>query len=94
MFHIVTLLLFSNVMFAAVYQFLIQWKWYDIYDTTQRRSWHSTNTVSEFHTEAPQVTATEGLAQGPYVAARAGFEPTSFGQKVLNLPMTHHAQTS
>jgi len=29
--------------------------------------------VSEFHAEAPQVTASEGLAQGPYVAARAGF---------------------
>jgi len=27
--------------------------------------------VSEFHTEAPQATASEGLAQGSYVAARA-----------------------
>ena len=43
--------------------------------TTQRRSRHSTDTVSEFHAEAPQATASEGLAQGPYVAARAGFEP-------------------
>ena len=31
--------------------------------------------VSEFHAEAQQTTASEGLAQSPYVAARAGFEP-------------------
>ena len=37
--------------------------------TTQKRSRHSTDTVPEFHTEAPQATASEGLAQGPYVAA-------------------------
>ena len=30
----------------------------------------------EFHTEAPRATACEGLAQGPCMAARAGFEPT------------------
>jgi len=30
--------------------------------------------VPEFHSEAPLATASEGLAQGPYVAARAGFE--------------------
>jgi len=29
MFHIVNLLLFSSIMFAAVYQFLVQEKWYD-----------------------------------------------------------------
>ena len=43
--------------------------------TTQRDSRHRTYTVSEFHAEAQQATASEGLAQGPYVAARAGFEP-------------------
>src|SRR6218665_2385881 len=43
--------------------------------TTQWHSQHSTDTVSEFHSEMPQATASEGLAQGPYVAARAGFEP-------------------
>ena len=32
--------------------------------TTQRRSRHSTDTVFEFHAEAPQATASEGLAQG------------------------------
>ena len=35
----------------------------------------------EFHTEAPQATASEGLAQGLYVAARAGVEPLSFRMK-------------
>ena len=34
------------------------------------------DTVSEFHAEVPQATASEGLAQGPYVAAREGFKPT------------------
>jgi len=46
--------------------------------------------VSEFHTKAPQATASEGLVQGPYVATRAGFEPLPFGQKAMNLPMSHH----
>ena len=31
-------------------------------------------TVSDSHSEAPQATASEGLAQGFYVADRAGFE--------------------
>ena len=42
--------------------------------TTQSRSRQSTNTVLGFHAEAPQATASEGLAQGPYVAAIAEFE--------------------
>ena len=41
----------------------------------QRRSRHSTDTVSKFQAKAPQATASEGLAQGPCAAARAGFEP-------------------
>ena len=28
--------------------------------------------------------------QGPYMAARAGSEPTTFGRKASNLPMSHH----
>src|SRR6218665_1256330 len=32
---------------------------------------YSTNTVSEFHAEAPQEPVSKGLAQGLYVAARA-----------------------
>ena len=42
----------------------------------QKRSRHSTDTVPEFHAEALWATANKGLAQGPNVAARAGFEPT------------------
>src|SRR6218665_3440611 len=48
--------------------------------TTQRRCRHSTNstdTVSGFHTEASQVFASEGHAEGSYVEARAGFEPAT-----------------
>src|SRR6218665_3619991 len=41
----------------------------------------SLDTVSEFHAEAPQATTSEGLAQGPYVAVRAGFEPATLRTK-------------
>src|SRR6218665_2171096 len=46
---------------------------------------YSTDTVSEFHAEAHrqlQVTC-KGLAQDPYVAARAGVEPTTLRLKVI-----------
>ena len=33
--------------------------------------------MSEFHAEASQATASEGLSEDPYVAARAGYEPTT-----------------
>ena len=42
---------------------------------------HSTDTVSEFHAKAPRATVREGLAQGPYAAAWAGFEPTTLRTK-------------
>src|SRR6218665_1581169 len=42
------------------------------------------DTVSEFHAEAPQATVSEGLAQGPYVAARAGFEPTTLRSAAID----------
>ena len=32
--------------------------------------------MSEFHAKVPQATASEGLAKGPYMVARAAFEPT------------------
>ena len=56
-----------------------------------RRSQHSMGIVLEFHAEAPQATASEGLAQGPYVAARAGLEPTTLRTKG-DESMRHHAQ--
>ena len=52
--------------------------------TTQRHSAapdYSTDTVSKFHNEAPQAISSEGLAQGPYVAARVGFEPVTLRTK-------------
>ena len=36
---------------------------------------------SEFHAKAPQATVSEGLAQGPYVAARVGVEPMTLRTK-------------
>src|SRR6218665_1414965 len=37
--------------------------------------------VSKFEAEAPQATASEGLAQGPYVTAKTGLKPTTFQTK-------------
>ena len=42
------------------------------------------DTVSVFHAEAPQATVSEGLAQGPYVAPRAGFEPTTLWSTAMD----------
>src|SRR6218665_794655 len=44
---------------------------------------YSTDTVSEFTRRSAQATAGKGLAQGPYVAARAGVEPTTLRLKVI-----------
>ena len=40
--------------------------------------------MSEFHAEAPEATASEGLAQVVYVAARAVFEPTILQSKGID----------
>ena len=37
--------------------------------------------MSEFHAKVPQANASEGIAPGPYVAARAGFEPVTIRTK-------------
>ena len=53
--------------------------------------------LSEFHAEAPQATMSEGLAQGPYVAARVGVEPMTFRTKGVdstNVPPTPHKSLS
>ena len=53
--------------------------------------------MPEFHTEAPQATASEGLAQGPYVAVRTEFEPATLWTKGVEstneppLPTNHAA---
>ena len=39
------------------------------------------DTVSEFTRRALQATGSEGLAQGPYVATKAGFEPATLRSK-------------
>ena len=49
--------------------------------TTHRRSLDSTDTVSKFHAEAPQATASEELVQGPYVATRDEFEAATLWTK-------------
>src|SRR6218665_2657781 len=45
---------------------------------------YSTDTVSEFHAEAHRQLVGKGLAQGPYVTARAGVEPTTLRLKVID----------
>ena len=47
--------------------------------------------VPEFHAEAPQATVSEGLAQGPYMAATVhmGFEPATLrmqGTELTTVP--------
>ena len=37
--------------------------------------------MSEFHAEAPQVTESKALVQGPYVAASAGFKQATLQTK-------------
>ena len=49
------------------------------------------NTVLEFHAEAPQATASKGLAQGPEWRPKRDSNPRPFGRKATNLPMSHHA---
>ena len=50
----------------------------------------STDIVLEFHAEAPQTTASEGLAQGSYMAAiERDSNPRPCGRKASNLPMSH-----
>jgi len=39
------------------------------------------DTLSKFHPEAPQATASEGLSQGPCVAAGAGFQLSTLRTK-------------
>ena len=51
---------------------------------------YSTDTVSEFHAEAPQAIASEGLAQGPYVATRAEVEPTVESHRLNQCATTSH----
>src|SRR6218665_2183873 len=41
------------------------------------------------HAEALQATASEGLAQVSYVAARAGFKPTTLLSKGIDSTMSH-----
>ena len=40
------------------------------------------------HAKALQAAASAGLAHGPYVAVRVGFEPVPFGRKAPNLPLS------
>jgi len=50
--------------------------------TTTQGVPHTARILSEFHAEAPHATASEGLVQGPYMAAGAGFEPTDERQRI------------
>jgi len=40
--------------------------------------------VPEFHAKAPKATVSEGLAQGPYTAARAGVEHMTLWTKGID----------
>ena len=46
--------------------------------------------MPESHEEVPQATVSEVLAQGPYVAARAGFEPVTVRTKGVEFTNVLH----
>ena len=49
--------------------------------------------MPQFHAKAPQATVSEGLAQGPYMAARAEVEPMTLRTKGVdstNVPYMPH----
>src|SRR6218665_2589770 len=72
---------FSSVHPFFIHSFrLFQYRLFKL-AATQRRSRHSMDTVLEFHAETPNATASEGIAQGPYVASRARIEPTTHQSK-------------
>ena len=43
---------------------------------------------------AKALLASEGLAQGPHLAARVGFEPATLGARHQTPPLSHHAGLS
>ena len=57
--------------------------------TTQRRSRLQHGYCIGVSRQGAQVTASEGLAQGPYVASRAGVEPTTIRLKVIDSTKVH-----
>src|SRR6218665_484310 len=74
--------LFKNDIVRSIHSFRLFLERLFKSSTTQRRSRHcSMDTVSEFHAEVPQATASEGLFQGSYVAASSGFEPATLRTK-------------
>ena len=48
------------------------------------------DTAPKFHAEVPQATVSKGLAQGPYVAARAGVKPTTLQTKGVDSTNAPH----
>ena len=46
--------------------------------------------MPEFHVEAQQATVSEELAQGPYMAARAGVEPLTLRMKGVDSTKAPH----
>ena len=61
--------------------------------TTQRNSVHCTNTVPGFPSEAPQAIVSEGLAKGPYEAARAGVKSMTIWTKGVDSTNALHTPT-
>src|SRR6218665_2084563 len=59
--------------------------------TTQMHSRHSIDSVPEFHTKAPQETASERLAQAPTWSLERDLNLRPFGRTASDLPMRHHA---
>ena len=79
---------FSNVLSPSLHSFIHSDNFYSASSSPlllRGAPDYRTNTVSEFHAEAHRQTTNKGLAQGPYVAARAGVEPTTVRLRVIDL---------
>src|SRR6218665_1904912 len=84
---ILSLVFWNNEMKSENHSFRLFLKRLFRSTTTQRRSSHSADTVSKFDAAAPQATACEELAQGPYTwRLEQESNPRPFGRKATNLP--------
>jgi len=73
----------------------LQGHYYYYTTTTEVLQTTSLRLCWSWHAKALQATASEGFAQGLFVAARMGFKPANlrpFGRKAPNLPLGHRAR--
>src|SRR6218665_307882 len=76
--HLYCLMCFSIVLYS-IYPSLSRFSQHELFRNDPDHS-----NCRSLHAEALQATVSEGLAQGPYVTATAGFEPTNLRSKGID----------